>query len=152
MEAVILCGLPGSGKTTLYRDRFLETHVRVSMDLLRTRRREATFLETCLATRQPFVVDNTNPAPADRRRYIHPARDAGFKVVGYLVEVDPAVATARNAERPQERRVPGKGIGDAVKRLIRPAPEEGFEELWYATPAPGGGWRIEPLTVTTRLF
>ena len=43
VQAVILCGLQGSGKTTLYRDRFLETHARVSMDLLRTRAREAGF-------------------------------------------------------------------------------------------------------------
>jgi predicted kinase len=152
MEAVILCGIQGSGKTTLYRDRFLETHVRVSMDLLGTRSREAQFLETCLATRQRFVVDNTNPAPADRRRYLLPAREAGFRVIGYVVEVDPAVAAARNAERPGKRRVPGKGVGDTAKRLIRPAPEEGFDELWHATATPGGGWRIEPLTVTPRLF
>jgi len=152
MEAVILCGLQGSGKTTLYRDRFLETHVRVSMDLLGTRSREAAFLGTCLATGQRFVVDNTNPAPADRRRYVDPARDAGFRVVGYLVEIGAAEAAARNAARPPGRRVPGKGIGDTARRLIRPAPEEGFEELWHATAAPGGGWRIEPLTVTRRLF
>jgi hypothetical protein len=43
-------------------------------------------------------------------------------------------------------------VGDVAKRLIRPAPEEGFEELWHATAAPDGGWRIEPLTVTSRLF
>ena len=43
MEAVILCGVQGSGKTTLYRDRFLETHARISLDLLRTRAREAAF-------------------------------------------------------------------------------------------------------------
>jgi predicted kinase len=152
MEAVILCGIQGSGKTTLYRDRFLETHVRISMDLLRTRNREAALLETCLATRQRFVVDNTNPAPADRRRYIAPAREAGFRVTGYLVEVDAALAAARNAGRSADRRVPGKGVGDTVKRLIRPAPEEGFDELWHATATPEGGWRIEPLTVTTRLF
>jgi predicted kinase len=152
MEAVILCGIQGSGKTTLYRDRFLETHVRVSMDLLRTRNRESAFLEACLATRQPFVVDNTNPAPADRARYVRPAREAGFKVIGYLVEVDPALASARNAERPAKRRVPGKGMGDTTKRLIRPALEEGFEELWHATATPDGGWRIEPLTTTRRLF
>src|SRR3982751_1597453 len=99
MEAVVLCGIQGSGKTTLYRDRFLETHARVSMDLLRTRAREAAFLELCLATRQPFVVDNTNPAPADRARYLRPAREAGFRVIGYLVEVDAALAAARNEER-----------------------------------------------------
>src|SRR5215217_1429018 len=70
MEAVILCGVQGSGKTTLYRDRFLETHVRVSMDLHRTRAREAAFLRTCLETRMPFVVDNTNPTVAERARYV----------------------------------------------------------------------------------
>src|SRR5262245_36568624 len=84
MEAVILCGAQGSGKTTLYRDRFLETHARVSMDLLRTRAREARFLQLCLETRMPFVVDNTNPSTADRARYIEPARAAGFRVIGYL--------------------------------------------------------------------
>ena len=68
MEAIILCGLQGSGKTTLYRDRFLETHVRISMDLLRTRAREAALLEWCLRTRTRFVVDNTNPTAADRAR------------------------------------------------------------------------------------
>ena len=73
----VLCGVQGSGKTTLYRDRFLATHVHVSMDVLRTRRREAAFLELCLETRQPFVVDNTNPTPAARRRYVEPARQPG---------------------------------------------------------------------------
>jgi len=41
-------------------------------------------------------------------------------------------------------------VGTA-RRLIRPAPEEGFDELWHATAAPGG-WRIEPLLVTPPLF
>src|SRR4051794_28227971 len=87
MEAVVLCGVQGSGKTTLYRDRFLATHVRVSMDLLRTRARETAFLALCLDTRQPFVVDNTNPTVAERARYIGLARAAGFSVVGYFVEI-----------------------------------------------------------------
>src|SRR3954453_1309709 len=98
MEAIVLCGVQGSGKSTFYRDRFLETHVRVSMDLLRTRSREAAFVKLCLDTRQRFVVDNTNPTPAERRRYVEPARAAGFRVVGYLVEVDEVQALARNRE------------------------------------------------------
>ena len=145
MEAVVLCGVQGSGKTTLYRDRFLDTHVRVSMDLLRTRHREAAFVELCLTTRQPFVVDNTNPTAADRRRYVEPARAAGFHVVGYLVEVDEAVALAR---RPA---IPPAGVVGTARRLVRPTPEEGFDELWHATGAPGG-WRIEPLLSTPPLF
>ena len=151
MEAVILCGVQGSGKTTLYRDRFLETHVRVSMDLLRTRAREAAFLKLCLETRMPFVVDNTNPTVADRARYVAPAREAGFKVVAYLVEVDHAVAVG--AERgPRSASCPASGLRDVARRLVRPAPEEGFDEVWHATAAPDGGWRIEPLLTTPPLF
>jgi predicted kinase len=151
MEAVVLCGVQGSGKTTLYRDRFLDTHVRVSMDLLRTRKREAAFVRTCLETRQAFVVDNTNPTPADRRRYVEPARAAGFRVLAYLVEVDDVEALARNAERDARERVPARGVIGTRRRLQRPTPEEGFDELWHATAAPGGGWRIERLLTTPPL-
>jgi predicted kinase len=151
MEAVVLCGVQGSGKTTLYRDRFLATHVRVGMDLLRTRAREAAFVAVCLETRQPFVVDNTNPTVAERRRYVEPARAAGFRVIGYLVEVDAAEALARNAARSGRERVPATGLVGTARRIVRPAPEEGFDELWHATAAPGG-WRIEPLMTTEPLF
>ena len=149
MEAVILCGVQGSGKTTLYRDRFLETHARVSMDLLRTRAREQAFLKLCLDTRQPFVVDNTNPTAADRRRYLEPARAAGFSVVGYLVEVDAAVAHGRNAARertsrrgPARRRAPARAAraGGGLRRAV--ARHRGAH----------GGWRIEPLLSTPPLF
>src|SRR3954468_13460988 len=118
MEAVILCGVQGSGKTTLYRDRFLETHARISMDLLRTRHREAAFLKTCLDTRQRFVVDNTNPTVAERARYIVPARAAGFRVIGYLVEVDAELAAARRVA------LPPAALRDFARRFVRPAPEE----------------------------
>jgi predicted kinase len=152
MEAVVFCGVQGSGKTSLYRQRFLETHVRLAMDLLRTRARERAFLRLCLETGQRFVVDNTNPTPTDRRRYVEPARAAGFRVVGYLVEVDPAHALARNVQRPAGRRVPAAGVVGTGRRLQRPTPEEGFDELWHATAAPGDGWRVEPLLVTPPLF
>jgi predicted kinase len=152
MEAVVFCGVQGSGKTTLYRDRFLATHVRIAMDLLRTRTREAAFLEACLQSGQRFVVDNTNPTPSDRRRYVEPARDAGFRVVGYLVEVDRSLALARNAQRTGRARVPVAGVVGTERRLQRPTPEEGFDELWHATATPDGGWRVEPLVVTPPLF
>ena len=152
MEAVVLCGVQGSGKTSLYVERFIETHVRVSLDVLRTRAREEALVRMCLDSGQRFVVDNTNPTPAERRRYVAPARAAGFRTVAYLVEIDVADALARNAERTGRRRVHTGGLVTTGRRLQRPTPEEGFDELWHATAAPGGGWRIEPLLVTPPLF
>src|SRR4051794_13234649 len=111
------------------------------MDLLRTRHREAAFLKTCLDTRQRFVVDNTNPTVAERARYIVPAREAGFRVIGYLVEVDRDLAAARRTA------LPPAALRDFARRFVRPAPEEGFDELWHVS-----GARIEPLLTTPPLF
>jgi predicted kinase len=152
MEAIVLCGVQGSGKTSLYVERFVETHVRVSLDVLRTRAREQALVRLCLESGQRFVVDNTNPTPADRHRYVEPARAAGFRTVAYLVEIDVEDALARNARRPDRRRVRAAGVVGTGRRLQRPTPEEGFDELWHATAAPDGGWRIEPLLVTPPLF
>jgi predicted kinase len=145
MEAVVLCGVQGSGKTTLYRHRFLNSHVHVSLDVVRSRAREAELLRACLDERRPFVVDNTNPTPADRRRYIEPARAAGFTVIGYLVEANAGEAFAR-ADIPPAR------VAATARALQTPTLEEGFDELWHATAAPEGGWRIEPLLTTPPLF
>src|SRR4051794_23667880 len=73
MEAVLFVGLQASGKSTFYRERFFTTHLRINLDMLRTRHREKRLLEVCLETQLRFVVDNTNPTRADRRRYIEPA-------------------------------------------------------------------------------
>jgi predicted kinase len=152
MEAIVLCGVQGSGKTSLYVERFVDTHVRVSLDVLRTRAREEALVRLCLESGQRFVVDNTNATPADRARYVEPARAAGFRTIAYLVEIDVAQALARNAQRPGGRRVHAAGVVGTGRRLQRPTPEEGFDELWHATAATDGGWRIEPLLVTPPLF
>src|SRR4051812_24294538 len=125
MEAIVFCGIQASGKTTFYRERFFETHVRISMDMLRTRRRERLLLEACLAGKQPLVVDNTNPTAAERARYIVPALAAGFRVIGYFFAADPRAAFERNRRRPGRAAVPAAGVFGTQKRLQPPALEEG---------------------------
>jgi hypothetical protein len=141
MEAIVLCGVQGSGKTTLYQERFAATHEHVSLDVLGSRAREAALIADCLEEARPFVVDNTNPTVADRARYIEPARAAGFKVVGYLVEGDG-----------RSEHVGPATVAVTARRFVRPTPEEGFDELWHAASRPGGGWRVEPLLTTPPLF
>ena len=47
--------------------------------------------------------------------------------------------------------MPAAALVGTGRRLLRPTPEEGFDELWHATAAPDGGWRIEPLLTTPPL-
>jgi len=124
MEAILLIGIQGAGKSTFYLERFFETHVRISLDLLRTKNREARLLQFCLETKQPFVVDKTNPTMTERARYIGPARAAGFRVVGFFFEPDAKGSFERNQQR--ERRVPPAGLFGTLKRLERPRYEEGL--------------------------
>jgi len=49
MEAVVFIGVQGCGKTTFYKKRYFETHVRVSRDMLKTKARERILLGACLA-------------------------------------------------------------------------------------------------------
>ena len=83
MEAVIFIGLQASGKSSFYKERYFSTHVRISLDLLKTRNRERQFLAACLETQQPFVIDNTNPSRDDRAKYIEAAKAAKYSIVGY---------------------------------------------------------------------
>ncbi len=130
MEAVIFIGIQASGKTTFYRERFFDTHVRLSLDMLRTRNRERILLEACLAARQPFVIDNMNVLAAGRAVYIEAAKRAGFRVVGYFFRTEAQEAIRRNSGREGKRAIPVGGILGALKRLQTPTLEEGFDQLF----------------------
>jgi predicted kinase len=144
-EAVIFCGIQGSGKTTFYTQRLLATHVRISLDLLRTRHRERVLMEACLAAGQPFAVDNTNPTRAHRARYVEPARAAGFRVSCLFFDARPREAIARNEARHERERIPVAGVLGTYKRLERPSLQEGFGEIARVTIAPDGRLVVQPL-------
>jgi len=69
METILFCGIQATGKTTFFKEKFFKTHIRISLDQLNTRNKEWKFIDTCFATQQRFVVDNTNPTKEDRLKY-----------------------------------------------------------------------------------
>ena len=131
MQVVIFMGLPGSGKSSFYKERFFSTHVRISLDLMKTRHRERRFMELCLATDQRFVIDNTNPARLDRSKYIEAAKARRCSIIGYYFQSKIEDCLRRNASRLEAERVPEVAIFSAAKKFERPSLSEGFEQLFY---------------------
>lgn len=149
VECVILVGLPASGKSTFYARRFADTHRHISKDLWpassRKDERQARELRAAFAAGQPVVVDNTNPAPADRAGVIAIARDFGARVVGYYFTASTREALGRNRGREGKARVPDVAIFTSAKRMVVPTRAEGFDELYVVGIEPDGTFRVEEI-------
>lgn len=143
MDAVIFIGIQASGKSTFYKDRFFRTHVRLNLDMLRTRRRLGLLLDASIEAKQPFVLDNTNVTADERARAIAPARAAGFRITGYFFDASLSDSIRRNAAREATQRVPPKGIAGTLKRLEPPRYTEGFDALYRVRISPDGGFAVE---------
>src|SRR5690242_9808321 len=142
MEMVLFIGIQATGKSSFYLSRFYRTHVRVNLDMLKTRRREELLVKACLDGKTRFVVDKMNLTTADRAAYISAAKTAGFKVVGYFLESKLADALERNNRRSPEERVPDAGLRAASSRLELPQPTEGFDELFFVRMSEQGSFTV----------
>ncbi|MFI1384212.1 AAA family ATPase [Embleya sp. NPDC020886] len=147
MQVAILMGLQASGKSTFHRTVLAATHVHVSKDdfprARNRQRRQQRLIEQALAAGRDVAVDNTNPAPEDRRPIIELARVWGADVVGYWFPPDPAGSFARNAEREGKIRVPDVGVRDTLRRLRAPGTDEGFDALYVVRFDGAGGFVVE---------
>ncbi|MGH9370909.1 MAG: AAA family ATPase, partial [Vicinamibacterales bacterium] len=96
VECVIFVGLPASGKTTFYAQRFAATHTQISKDLwpksANKDARQTQELRDALSAGRSVVIDNTNPSAADRATPIALARDLTARVIGYYFAATPREA------------------------------------------------------------
>ena len=147
---MILVGLPASGKTTFYQRRFGSTHQHISKDLwpnsANKDRRQAEELRAALAQGRSVVIDNTNPAPADRAPVIAIARQYDARVIGYYFTASAREAVGRNRGREGKARVPDVAIFTRAKRMSKPLREEGFDELYAVVIDPAGDFSVQPMT------
>ena len=128
--AYIMIGIQGSGKST-FCAKFLSDTIRINLDTLHTRNKEALLIAECQAKGVDYVVDNTNPTREDRARYIPAAKDAGYHVVGYFMQSRLQECIRRNDLREGKAKIPSKAIAMTSKKLEMPSRAEGFDELYF---------------------
>jgi predicted kinase len=149
LECVVLVGLPASGKTTFYQRRFAATHHHISKDLWPNTRnpdaRQALALRHALASGISVVVDNTNPAVADRAAVITIARAFDARVVGFYFDASTRECVGRNRGRDGARRVPDVAIFTKASLMTVPSAAEGFDELYRVSILPNGEFDVRPL-------
>jgi predicted kinase len=139
MEVVMLIGIQGSGKSTFAR-RFIDSHVRLNLDMLRTRHREGLLFAACLQAKAPVLIDNTNVTREQRRRFLEPALAAGFSVRGFYFVPLLEECIGRNARR--SKPVPEGALHGTLRRLEPPTRAEGFAEL-HAVRIVGADFAVE---------
>jgi len=148
-ECVIFIGLPASGKTTFYHQRFAGTHRHISKDhwpaAAHTDARQAALISTALSEDVPIVVDNTNPSIADRAAIITLARSHGARIVGYCFTATTREAVGRNRGREGKQRVPDVAIFTKAKQMVIPTREEGFDELNAVSIGEDGTFHVRPI-------
>lgn len=133
MKGVIFIGLQASGKSSFYLRNFYKTHLRLNMDMLKTRHREKILFDACLKSKQPVVIDNTNPTKEEREKYIKGFKSHRFDVIGYYFASNLEECLARNVLREGKECIPVAGLKGTHNKLELPQYSEGFDQLYYVS-------------------
>ena len=145
MQLIIFTGVQASGKSTFYMLNLYHSHLRINLDMLKTRHRENMIFEAGLASKTKMVIDNTNPDQEARARYIQRAVDAGFEVIAYYFETDLDSTLKRNSLREGKAHIPEVGVRATYRKLQVPSQDEGFEQIFKIKIISHGEFSILPM-------
>jgi predicted kinase len=129
MEIIIFIGLQASGKSTFYKINYFDTHIRLNLDMLKTRNRERILFDACLVSKTKIIIDNTNTTIKEREYYITKAKLYKYRIIGYYFSTNINLSLERNKKR--NSAVPDVALFSTHKKLQVPTFDEGFDELFY---------------------
>jgi predicted kinase len=129
MQCVIFTGLPGCGKSTYFKERFFDTHIRVNLDMIKKRKREQELIEGIINARMPFVVDNTNITIKRRERYFKLLENKHYNILSVYFDIPLEICFERNKLREEKKRVPEFVIKQFANKIEKPTLHESFNTL-----------------------
>jgi predicted kinase len=147
-QVILLIGLPGSGKSSFYRELLSPTHVLISKDLMKNRRHKEKYqqklITETLAANRSLAIDNMNLSIEERAFAISAAHDFHLKVAGFYFPISVAESFQRNSG-PDRVEVPPVAIYSAAQKLQVPVLLEGFDALFEVQWTSPRNFRIKVL-------
>lgn len=144
--AIILIGIPNSGKSIYYKRFLFDHHLRISRKELKSAEAEIAVMEACFAQSTSFVVDNYNLSFEDRIGYINAARRNSYEVVAYYFPTTLELALERNRKRKRPERLLEEEIIACHKRLQPPGMAAGFDRVNHVIYMEGGAVDVRSIT------
>ncbi|XP_042342152.1 bifunctional polynucleotide phosphatase/kinase [Plectropomus leopardus] len=135
-EVIVAVGFPASGKSTFFHSHVIpKGYVYVNRDTLGSWQNCVSACERALKEGRSVAVDNTNPDPESRKRYVDVAKAAGVPSRCFLFSASLEQAKHNNRFRemaPSDRK--HAKVNDMVfhsykKHFVAPALSEGFSEI-----------------------
>ncbi|KAM9801015.1 bifunctional polynucleotide phosphatase/kinase [Neosynchiropus ocellatus] len=135
-EMIVAVGFPGSGKSTFFHTHIIpKGYVYVNRDTLGSWQNCVSACERAVKEGRSVAVDNTNPDPESRKRYVDVARAAGVSCRCFLFSASLEQSKHNNRFRemaPSDSK--HAKVNDMVfhsykKHFVPPALSEGFTEI-----------------------
>ncbi|KAG7197053.1 hypothetical protein KM043_017582 [Ampulex compressa] len=133
-EVILMVGCPGSGKS-----HFVKFHLKdyeyVNRDTLGTWQKCVEIMQQCFVHGKKVVIDNTNPNPKTRARYIDVAKEYKIPVRCFIMATNAEHSKHNNKFRkltdPNHAKINDMLINSYLKSYVSPTLDEGFEEIVY---------------------
>ncbi|XP_054664479.1 bifunctional polynucleotide phosphatase/kinase isoform X1 [Grus americana] len=133
-EVVVAVGFPGAGKSTFLKTHFVPAgYVYVNRDTLGSWQRCVAACTDALTRGRPVAVDNTNPDPESRQRYVACARAAAVpcRCLHFTATLEQARHNCRFRDMTESGHIP---VTDVVlhgyrSKFVAPSPDEGFAQI-----------------------
>jgi len=141
VEIVLMCGFPGSGKST-FAKRVFETQgfVWINRDTLQSMDKCMEVARMSLARRESVVIDNTNPSKQARAPFIEIGKKFKARIRCFRMGVGRDLAEHNNAVRgiitKGETLIPQMAFSKFEMEFEKPTREEGFDEVVEAALRP----------------
>ncbi|XP_046824557.1 uncharacterized protein F21D5.5 isoform X2 [Vespa crabro] len=131
-EIILMVGSPGSGKSH-FTKLYLSEYDYINRDTLGSWQKCISAMEQSLIQGKRVVIDNTNPDPASRERYIVVAKKYSIPVRCFLMTTSTEHAKHNNRFREltdsNHVKISDIIINSYMKNYVPPTLEEGFTEL-----------------------